>query len=1073
MLRALGWGSALAVAAVAVSLAALTRPEVRDLIPGRVSPQRACVVPSALPLVTPALGLPAWLSASRLWGTFRPGTYFSLRPRLPSAPVVGALWTDPARRDWWRVLRHDVRPDDGVGFTWAFHDGFRSGAQRIADGRFLVTTSFTKRHCGLVEAGAGRADAARASGKLDPSSPPPATSDMHFWRSLAERSCGLGGDWGAKLRFETLTAEARADMGNPEVPVTPADAPLVASVFFYVFDDGGYPVHLDLDAFRKDLEAIAAFDRGVAERKAKRARKAGACPKTEGSGAERAGGEEEEGEEGDDDDGDDAGRQGAGTGAGATRGKKRRDAGSRCFPRAPPDAVLSGRSRSLGPFSLAVRARGRAGFPIGVHSLGLQRDSLAKLPDDVRGGVMRSLREQRAAGATSYSMKLPDDAEPDSNLAVVQLLIFAPAEVELTWIAQQAPKRAERTPGGARKGVDLGVFGGRVPGPPLGVDLEQGIESDSWGRPIEAYLERSRRGTGEASTSAPYGSFAAQDLLWMARRDALAGWSLTDALAVADAAFKSRAHAAFGLGPAHGSAAELLSSAVGDMGASHADALAEAGLADVRASGKAGEDASQRNPLAPHDGVAHPGIPELRASTARSAVANLLGGLSYASGALLTRLPCAPETSTGELAVGAPADPSLALGPEGSLFSATPGRANFAHGFLWDEGFHMLVLRRWDPSLAREVLASWLDTQLASGWIPREQIRGPEARARVPDEFIPQDPAVANPPSLFLPVEEMAVAAEADPGGPDAAFLRAAWPRLAAWHAWLARSQRGELPGSFRWRGRDAGAVERNPKTLASGLDDFPRASHPTKDERHVDLYCWVALASRTLARAGRALGVAARELEPIERLSRQLHNVTLLDELHLDASVGLYRDWGLHSSDVALVHDRTTGQTTRRARTPPRLSFVPEDGYVGLFPFALRLLPPSHAVVGASLELMADPARLASPAGVRSLSRLAPHYEAWNTKHDPPYWRGTVWVNVNALLVRACDWYAAQPGPFARRAADVGADLRIKLLETIEDEHSRTGFFWEQYNDTTAQGRGAKPFTGWTALYALLAGDA
>ncbi len=92
-------------------------------------------------------------------------------------------------------------------------------------------------------------------------------------------------------------------------------------------------------------------------------------------------------------------------------------------------------------------------------------------------------------------------------------------------------------------------------------------------------------------------------------------------------------------------------------------------------------------------------------------------------------------------------------------------------------------MHKWDPAISRDVLAHWLDLINSQGWIAREQILGQEARARVPEEFMVQNPDAANPPTLFLVLADMARGLQAAAEGSssrskevlqaDADFLRA------------------------------------------------------------------------------------------------------------------------------------------------------------------------------------------------------------------------------------------------------------------------------------------------------------
>src|SRR5690606_37672405 len=75
----------------------------------------------------------------------------------------------------------------------------------------------------------------------------------------------------------------------------------------------------------------------------------------------------------------------------------------------------------------------------------------------------------------------------------------------------------------------------------------------------------------------------------------------------------------------------------------------------------------------------------------------------------------------------------------GSLLTCGPSRSFFPRGFFWDEGFHRLLVSKFNPKIAQEVIDSWLTTFDSSGWVGREQVLGLEAIDRVAFQFLAQN----------------------------------------------------------------------------------------------------------------------------------------------------------------------------------------------------------------------------------------------------------------------------------------------------------------------------------------------
>ncbi|KAI9314210.1 glycoside hydrolase [Dichotomocladium elegans] len=450
-------------------------------------------------------------------------------------------------------------------------------------------------------------------------------------------------------------------------------------------------------------------------------------------------------------------------------------------------------------------------------------------------------------------------------------------------------------------------------------------------------------------------------------------------------------------------------------------------------------------------------------------LSNLLGGIGYFYGSSIVDRSHHPmqdeETFAGEHTRPQFTSPY-------SLFTATPSRPFFPRGFYWDEGFHQLVIGKWDNGLSLDIIKHWISLIDENGWVGREQILGEEARSKVPPEFQTQFPHYANPPTLYLAIkryvdrvsshrhaifEETAQLTFGSFDDPvllndlhlESPVLARAWldsvyPKLRLNWQWFRATQRGHLDRfgrqaphdeAYRWRGRTP------EHTLTSGLDDYPRGEPPNIGELHADLMSWMAFATRLLKDIASELDKPDDVAEYTKIESEMLEN---LDALHWSEEEQSYCDQTIEQG--APVH-------------------VCHKGYASLMPLVLGLLPPDSPKLGAILETIRSEDELWSPYGLRSLSASDPYYNTGEV-----YWRGPIWININYLTLQSLyNNYMNTPGPYQARAKEIYGELRNNLIRTVYKDYRKTGYVWEQYDDATGQGQRSHPFTGWTSLVLLI----
>lgn len=457
----------------------------------------------------------------------------------------------------------------------------------------------------------------------------------------------------------------------------------------------------------------------------------------------------------------------------------------------------------------------------------------------------------------------------------------------------------------------------------------------------------------------------------------------------------------------------------------------------------------------------------------KAAIANMLGGIGYFYGQSKISFP---ENSNlrGH-------DNFISYWPA-ELYTAVPSRPFFPRGFLWDEGFHQLLIWRWDIHICLDIIGHWLDLMNIDGWIPREQILGSEALSKVPEEFVVQYPSNGNPPTLFLVIRDLLDGMEknkftATERNGITSFLERAFVRLEAWFQWYNTTQKGKEMGSYYWHGRDNKVTrELNPKTLSSGLDDYPRASHPSDEERHLDLRCWMLLAANCMQSITQLFKKDNKPEKEYGSTAKLLSDFDMLNQMHLDPLVGAYFDFGNHTEKVRLSWKETrvgTRELVRDVLERPVSRLVPHIGYVSLFPFMGKIIPSDSWILEKQLDLISNSTVFWTDYGLRSLSKTSSMYMKRNTEHDPPYWRGPIWMNMNYMILSALYHYSKENGPYSDRARVIYDDLRGNLIRNVVRNYHQTGFLWEQYDQKKGKGKGARLFTGWTSLVLLIMAEA
>jgi hypothetical protein len=343
--------------------------------------------------------------------------------------------------------------------------------------------------------------------------------------------------------------------------------------------------------------------------------------------------------------------------------------------------------------------------------------------------------------------------------------------------------------------------------------------------------------------------------------------------------------------------------------------------------------------------------------------------------------------------------------------AVTPSKRHYFRGVRqWDSAFHALVLAQGHDDavqLGRSQIELFTGHALSDDRFPREiWVTGPSEDAHPPGLLSWASLAVAEALGQAAP--------EGDDAGSDSAaadFIADVYPKLKANHGWFFSTRDSDQDGLCEWSGAD------------SGWDTSPRWDGGPVEA--VDLACWLYLDAFLLGRMAKDLAMAA----DVQRYDQEMIKLRQAIQMQFwDESDKLFYDL-----DIA---------TGAPVKVPTPAAFLPL--FVGA---ATQIQAESVAAHMSEAEVFGTPYLLPT---------VSPASDAYQSDN---YWRGPVWVVLNALAVWGLERYGL---------TQAATQLREQTLSLIEGQ----GFPREYYDSQTGAGLGAPNFMGTAAFYMLLHGE-